>query len=329
MKKDSAAPSFVFPPRTICCAVDTQQSSKAAARFAAQLSQKFQSQISYLSVDTSLMYQAELLESGGALAIPAINPEQQKEFLVSRDAETRAFLAECVPNLKYQLQILSGDPALAISTHVRKNTYDLLVVGRKHKTLLENFFLGSTANNLLEDAQIPVAVVPEGCKTVDETPVEIILATDMQTKDMNAPRAASQLSRSYSAATTLLHAYEAQDYRPIPRDYFSNADIYDEISELFQNAHEIKRSGLEREAAHLSERFEFPCVPKLLEGPIRSSLLRYIAEAAEKKSPQYLILGRFTNRSSFGTWLLGSTARTVAMNAECPVFVIPHDADEA
>ena len=171
-------------------------------------------------------------------------------------------------------------------------------------------------------------VVPEGALLQKNELREVVLATDLQSADLNAPRSVAHLCRAFGVESTLIHAFQAQDYRTIPRDYFTNAEVYEEISELFQNAHEIKRNSLEREAQHFAEKLEFTCHPKLLEGPLRPSILSYVNDAAKRGQTQMLVVGRFTNRSSFGTWLLGSTARTVAMNAECPVLVVPHQGSE-
>ena len=71
----------------------------------------------------------------------------------------------------------------------------------------------------------------------------------------------------------------------------------------------------------MKERTGVPTEAKLLEGEAKETLLGFV----KKANASLLVLGRFTRTGGLGAWFLGSTARTLAMHAACPVLVVPHD----
>lgn len=56
-------------------------------------------------------------------------------------------------------EILVGSPAKEILEHLKKNKYDLVVVGKRGTTKLTGPSLGSVSNALVQSTKIPVMVV--------------------------------------------------------------------------------------------------------------------------------------------------------------------------
>ena len=334
-------PAFAMPPARVACATDASVGSRAAEKAAFEVARKFGAKLTFITADPTFIYHAELLASSGGLSYPVFDPQKQHEFLKQKENSVRQHLQQLSDGYAFELVVDSGEPALAILTwlHTKQDTAsaggngagndassnaaaDLLVVGRKQKGAIESFFLGSTASNLLEEAKVPVLVIPDdfGGKF---SPDSVLVATDLSSKDSNSPRLASHFARAFNAKCSLFHAFENQDYRPIPAEYFSNVQLYQELSDLILHAHEVKQKHLIRECEKNSSRFDYKFNEQLVEGPVKETILRYVNET----KPGLLVIGRFSDRGFLGGMLLGSTARGLAMHAQCPVLLVPHELD--
>ena len=59
----------------------------------------------------------------------------------------------------FEISILIGDPASEIIQHVKKNDYDLLIMGSRGLNLLQEFVLGSVSHKVMKYVSIPVLIV--------------------------------------------------------------------------------------------------------------------------------------------------------------------------
>jgi nucleotide-binding universal stress UspA family protein len=323
MTPPAVQPQFSVPPRHVVCPTDMEKGSLDSVRTAFQVARMFQSKLTFISVDATFVYHAELLAASGGLTAPSIDPEKQKQFMKEKSSELKSYLTPFSEGVSFDVIMDFGDPSVAFLSWLQDGGQpraDLVVVGRKNRGALGRFLLGSTATNILEEARVPVLLVPEKSVEKEFKATRVCVASDLQAFDDSVPLVASTMAKAWKGTCTLVHAYEIQDYRPIPPEYFTSAEVYQELSSLFLNAGDIKQKHLDKEAANLASRYEVKFDAALLQGSVKETLLGYIHET----KPSLLVVGRVTERSSFGTWLLGSTARSLAMNSECPVLVVPH-----
>jgi nucleotide-binding universal stress UspA family protein len=318
-----AVPQFTFPPRHIACATDLAEGTRDAERAAFSLASRFGARLTFLSVDPTFVYHAELLASSGGLTSPSFDPAKQKAYLEKNAQELRSHLTPLSEGVAFEVVTDSGDPSLSLLQwiHGTKETpVDLVVVGRKRRGAIQSFFMGSTSTNLLEEAGVPVLMVPEEGGKAALLGTHVVLATDLAAPDRRASQAAGVFAKALNAHVTLVHSYQTQDYRPLPPDYFASEDVYHELTTLVANACRIKTDHLQRDTAELSLAHGVRAEAKLLEGRPRETILEYVREA----SPALLVVGRGATTGGLGSLLLGSTARALAMHAQSPVLVVPH-----
>lgn len=68
-------------------------------------------------------------------------------------------LKEMVDGIEVETHLLQGKPAAAITDFAAKNGIDLIVVGARGKSSMEELLLGSVADRVIRTASCPVLVV--------------------------------------------------------------------------------------------------------------------------------------------------------------------------
>jgi nucleotide-binding universal stress UspA family protein len=89
------------------------------------------------------MEREEQAKREGMLALDAINPMISKQGI----------------NIKKEVIEKSDSIAKAIIGYAKQNDYDVIIVGTKGMTTVEEFFLGSVANNVIHHAHCPVFAI--------------------------------------------------------------------------------------------------------------------------------------------------------------------------
>lgn len=132
--------------KKILCPVDFDPNSAAALDFAARLAREHHGALHLLHV----------------VKVPFEPSEQPVEaFLPEWQRDARAllekFAAEHLPaGVKYQASVKRGDPASAILETARELAPDLIVVATHGRTGLSHAFLGSVAERVARESQVPV-----------------------------------------------------------------------------------------------------------------------------------------------------------------------------
>lgn len=89
------------------------------------------------------MEREEQAKREGMLILDAINPMISKQGI----------------NIKKEIIEKSDSIAKAIIGYAKQNDYDVIIVGTKGMTTVEEFFLGSVANNVIHHAHCPVFAI--------------------------------------------------------------------------------------------------------------------------------------------------------------------------
>ncbi|MCX7828480.1 MAG: universal stress protein [Thermanaerothrix sp.] len=99
---------------------------------------------------------------------PWLPPEINQEVQQIADKKMRYFLKKAEEQLGYQdhpahkLEILFGDPAEQIIEYAKKESMDLIVLGYKGHSTLENIIVGSTASKVARYAPCSVLIYRPG-----------------------------------------------------------------------------------------------------------------------------------------------------------------------
>ncbi|GAA4853324.1 universal stress protein [Paenibacillus vulneris] len=86
-------------------------------------------------------------------------PQMQKNYYeheLAVDEEIKRLISD-LPSAKSIIK--QGQPAKTIVEHARDNGNDLIVIGSRGLSALDELFLGSTSHNVVQHAGIPVLVV--------------------------------------------------------------------------------------------------------------------------------------------------------------------------
>lgn len=104
------------------------------------------------------------------------------------------------------LQAISSFGVLidVVNEYINKNEPDLIVLGCRGESALENFLLGSNAYEVIKSIKWPILVIPKSAKF--RIPKKIVFATDL--KDLNSKRAISSIRdivERYEASLVFVH----------------------------------------------------------------------------------------------------------------------------
>ena len=140
--------------KRICCPIDFSQPSQDAARVAARLSHRFESELQLLHVFQLPVY--SFMDAAVSMPIRMVN-----ELLERIDS----FLADCAQEAK-QLgapKVLStkvdGLPHVEIVRFARETGCDLIVMGTHGHTGVKHALIGSVAEKVIRSADCPVLTI--------------------------------------------------------------------------------------------------------------------------------------------------------------------------
>lgn len=188
-------------PPTIVCPVDYSDGSRRALRFAGALSAHFGARLFVLHVED-------------ALRLGAVGIEQRMGELGSHELEP--FVAANLrpappPGYEPELVVMPGSPAREIVRFAEECGGDLIVMGSHGYTGARKAFFGSTAQEVLRHARVPVLALPlPGDRNADVTaPLitsgPVVAPVDFSPESCAAAHVAAGLARALDLPLVLMH----------------------------------------------------------------------------------------------------------------------------
>ena len=114
--------------------------------------------------------------------------------------------------IEYDSHVMIGNPIRLCREMVQKHNLDMVVMGTKGASGIEEFLIGSNAASVIHNVEVPVLVVPPGSHVKEIK--RIVLATDLEFKTKKPPlERLAKFARVYGAEIFLLHI---QDKDGIP-----------------------------------------------------------------------------------------------------------------
>jgi nucleotide-binding universal stress UspA family protein len=243
---------------------------------------------------------------------------EENQWLQQLRHEVQQLLADPLfAGLEVDPVIVEGDPATEIARAVRDYDIDLVTVVTHGRKGLSRALWGSTAEEVIAEAQCPVLVVrPPQHDFVEHrgshTEIRLnrmLLATNFRPSSI----AATQVARDLAASTGAeLHAaYVIGDY-------------FEQISVMFP---EGGHSALSQMRAQVTERMTSfsregngKTVTHVVEGRPYAEIVRVAAET----EADLIVIGTSVHSSLFGgAPVLGPEVERVVRNAPCPVLSVP------
>ena len=320
------------PIKRILLPTDFSEGAESAYPIAHKLALKFGARIDIIHIAPSIRYYVRFLET-----------EREKEYteLMLSEAEERVESAmndfdEEVRG-EYFVQT-DRKPADALTEHLRKKPYDLVVMGStgSHQTKMKR---GGTTRHTIRRSPVPVLSVEKGMMTKDIK--EILVPTDGSDLSFTALENAAVLAEAFGADVTLLYVVvtsvgmaETAYYTP---EQILDDDVYVHImSRLSSYLKSREEKGLQLERSdkqfedNLMIRVDEEMRPIKLKTKVKTGFSAHfsIESYAEKNSD--LVVMATHGYSGFAQMFLGSVAEKVVQHINKPVLTVkPTEAEFA
>jgi nucleotide-binding universal stress UspA family protein len=131
---------------------------------------------------------------------PAVRAVQTKLNLIVKQFQKEGIVAEPI--------VLKGTAEEEISALIRERAVDRVIVGTRSAEIMERILLGSVAENLLHEVDVPVCVIGPHVRPQvrpDQVPTSILFATSFHHESQQSARLALEIATLHHAQLTLLH----------------------------------------------------------------------------------------------------------------------------
>lgn len=180
---------------------DAQEVLDRALPWAARLSGKI-----HLRAVSAMMWVADDVFGGGGAAALADEWHRRRRTEETALAELEAAIPARMTGAH---EVLAGSPAPSLLRAAEN--MDLVIMGTHRRTGMERMFLGSVAEQVVREANVPVLVTPKGSKPIPAAgPLRVVLPVDANEPSMAAARI---IHRWFGADADLHLVYGLADVR--------------------------------------------------------------------------------------------------------------------
>lgn len=310
------------PKTEIVCATDLENQSLAAEKVAFKLATQLGAALRFMHVDVTLPQFYSYYTTGGAVIPPGLAESFKEKFeqqkLKKIERVIHSIGAEKAENVS--LEVTSGHAVAEVSNYLQRaaTPTEILVLGKRKRSFVSEFFLGSVANRLLEQVKCPVLLVPDKDEIfLSWEPKKILVATSISPGSRSAAKYADKLATLFGSEITLLHVVpkaSLKDTFPNPK-FLSELEVQ-ELNALFDSQEQLAKTILEREKNQL----EFQC--KKVSSCVRvGNVTETVLEVAKEIQADLIVIGAY---SEDGRVKLGSVAASLGRVAQLPLLVMRH-----
>jgi nucleotide-binding universal stress UspA family protein len=248
----------------------------------------------------------------------------------------RQFIQDCVAERKSKLNrigkslnvpvntaLIEGYPAQKlIELTSKKATYELIVLGSHGRKGAKRVILGSVAEEVIRNSQIPVftlgpAALESKIPLRQGVPTRILVATDLSENGKNAEDYALSLAKQLSGEVILFHSLMG-GFHPTFQTAFTSVDSSKELWDLTQQI----RPKIVQELSLKEKKYQqnkIPCESKIDANSATASA--GILKEIKKQKPDLIVMGTHGRNLLAGAFF-GNTARQVILNSPVPVITV-------
>lgn len=278
--------------------VDGSTPAKRAAKFGLELAAKYDA-----AVDVLYVIEAGVIDDEERMAKRRERGEAILEEVADLDVEGS-------PAVETHLH--EGDPSEVITSHVADADVDLVAMGRRGRTGVEEHLFGSVVERVLRSAEVPVLTVTgDGVRAeTGRTYRNVLLTTDgSEVAEQAAPYGADVARRTGATLHLLTVVDVAAEAGP-----FDAGGVSDEFLERLENRGE---EALDRLAERI-DATDLDLRSSLVEGRTATEIDAYVTE-----NDVDLVVMASQGETSLVGQQLGSTTRRVLATVDDPVLVVP------
>jgi nucleotide-binding universal stress UspA family protein len=285
--------------------VDFSETSAAALRTAADEARKRQTSLTLLHCVDSVDERWDLAEGKGPgnVDVPAAAAEKLEAF-------AQQHLPDDAPTVD-QYRVIEDHAAIGIRDLEQEGGFELVVLGATGAGAVAQFFLGSTAEEVVRSSDTPVLVVPEGdVEGIDE----ILAPIDLSECSRRSLEAAADLARREDAHVTIIHASNLPTGAMLLMGR--------EVEQADIDEHRSVRSEQLRDFLDPIDLDDVDYTVEFRLGHPERELLSFV----EDHPVDRIVMGTH-GRRGFDRFFLGSTAAKILRRIPCPVMTIRYRED--
>jgi len=280
-----------FEPKRILCAVDFSDQSTVALRVAGVIAQSFGSEVVVLHV--------QRLEAPVYFTVAQTQTLQGQLRRSVRAAKKHAneFANKHLPEgVAYRVIVMKDDPVSAILKTQHEIAAELIAMGTHGRGGLARVRLGSIAESVLHQAEVPILTVGPRMKVTPTLDAihRVLCPVNYTPSSQTALEHAAALAASARAELTVAHIDEAPHGKSAQDSLRQLCDWIPATVRAHCAVKEVVKQG---------------------------GAAEQILAEAEKSQADLLVIGA-QPRSLLGADLLGSTTELVIRNAPCPVLSV-------
>ena len=300
----------------ILCPVDLSASSRAALQQALALARWYEAKVTVLHVypPVAVVDTAAAALGTGMYMPPVPLPEVDRATIERRVLEFVTAMPVAAGATVHVCE--AANTREAVLREAGEIGADLIVLGSHGLTGIKRLVVGSTAEDVLRHAHVPVLIVPAHATSTPATGVpfrQIVCAVDFQADSYRALRYAFDLAQESDAQLTLLHAVE------MPAVHVGADDVMFDLEATREAAIRDARGRLESLVPDEARAY---CTvhAEVVDGPAQHAILRLATDVGAD-----LIIMGVRDRSAFDVAVFGSHAQAVVRAAHCPVLTVHQD----
>jgi nucleotide-binding universal stress UspA family protein len=230
-------------------------------------------------------------------------------------------LKSVASEIRAQPLFLAGVPVNELSKLARNHRYEMMILGTRGRLGVKRLFLGSVAEEIVRQAEIPVCIIgPEAQKQETlppQTKLNIVLATDLAKGSRRAEAFAIKFAKKTGASITLVHCpYQGQD--PMISLALNTPEGAKAVSELFTDLNKSSRNLLLKKQKVI-EKAGIEC--KMFLDTKSVFAFRAILNEIKRENANLVIAGTH-GRTLLSQAFFGSTVRQTVLKSPVPVVVV-------
>ena len=275
--------------KRIIAATDLEECATRALDHAKILARRFDAEITMVHA-VPVYASVEPIPLGGGYIAPDSDAEQQAAATALREYQRTHLASETAsaPVLE------AGDPALAILATSRSREGDLVVMGTHARRGISRALLGSVAEQVIAESDIPVLTVRLDNRPRAPRFRRILCPVNYNTVSAKALRHATLLASAFEAELVILHLVESAD----------SEDMARELGRLRDWVGDVTMPVGARVLVH------------------RGQAAGQVIEYAQRHDVDLIVLGA-ERKGKETKSVLGSTTHRVTRHAPCPVLTVP------
>lgn len=277
--------------------------AEAAFSYAAHLAEQYDAALHVLNVRTHA--------SDDVLTFSSLAEDECNTSLLTDERSVLAeIVGDAIPVIHAQLQ--AAVPAKGILSYASEQEVDLIVMGTHGRRGIDRLMLGSSTEEVVRLANVPVLTVREASKEARPAIRRVLAPVDFSDFSMLAVQYAADLATAYGATLAVLHVLDEM----AQKSAFAPSGG---VPAFVPQSDELARKT-QHKLDELITRLNYDAV-NIETFMVIGSPAQKIVQFSESHSVDLVVMASH-GHTGIKRWLLGSVTEKVVRTAPCPTFTV-------